>query len=124
VNYRADVQRLVANLHRVTEEAFADTVSEATRSIVEGSEITGAPGQPVDTGNLRASWIPVFASPKEATITSNAVYAPSIEDGVSYAHGGTPLTQRSPVGGFHSLKLTIAGFQRIVDVVVARRRVA
>jgi hypothetical protein len=33
---------------------------------------------------------------------------------VSYAHGGVRLTLRSQVGGFHSLKLTVASWDRIV----------
>lgn len=89
-------------------------VNEVQRSIVEGSEITAAPGQPVDTGNLRASWSTAYESPTVARISTNVEYARPIEDGVG-PHG--PLTLRSAVGGFHSIALTVAGFDRIVESV-------
>lgn len=99
---------------RVTSEVFVNSVSSAKDSITDGSTLTGAPGQPVDTGTLKASWQMVMESPTSAIIGTNLVYAPSIEDGVSYAHGGKPLVKRSEVGGWHSVALTIAGFQRLV----------
>jgi hypothetical protein len=83
-------------------------------SIVEGSPITGAPGQPVDTGNLRASWIRE-TGPTRTTITTNTIYAPQIEDGT---REGRALTLRSKVGGFHSVKLTVAAFNALVANVV------
>ena len=95
-------------------EVFTGVVDETHRSIQLGSEITGAPGQPVDTGNLRASWEKWYDSPTQATIATNVVYAPYIEEGMN-SRGG--FTLRSAVGGFHSVKMTVAGFQRIVDMV-------
>jgi hypothetical protein len=44
---------------------------EAQRSIVEGSELTGAPGQPVDTGFLKGSWSRWYDSPTKQTIGTN-----------------------------------------------------
>jgi hypothetical protein len=102
--------------------AFLRATEEVQRSVVEGSELTGAPGQPVDLGYLKGSFIPDFVSPLRWRLTTNAAYAPSIEDGVSYAHGGTPLTLRSPVGGFHSVKLTKAGWPRIVAQIASEVR--
>lgn len=112
--------RTVVVVGEMLKDTFVGIVEEATRSVVEGSALTGAPGQPVDTGYLKASWQTVFDSPSQATIGTNTVYAPSIEDGVSYAHGGTALTLRSPVGGFHSVALTVAGMDRIKKAVVER----
>lgn len=109
-------------LGTMLQDTFVGIVEEAQRSIVEGSELTGAPGQPVDTGFLKGSWQAVFESPNVAVIGTNAEYAESIEDGLSYAHGGTPMTLRSDVGGFHSVALTVAGFDRIVEAVKARVR--
>ena len=92
-----------------------ECVVEVQRSVVEGSEITGAPGQPVDTGFLKSSWIARFLEAWRWTTTTAAAYAKHIEEAVG-------LTLRSEVGGFHSVKLTIAGWQRIVAACVARVR--
>ncbi len=81
-------------------------------SIVNGSPVTGAPGQPVDTGNLRASWQREIHGPLSQSIATNTVYAPAIEDG---ARGSKALTLRSQTGGFHSVKMTVAAWPRIVD---------
>jgi hypothetical protein len=103
----------------VAKENFAEVIVEAHRSIQSGSEITGAPGQPVQTGALRNSWMFEFLSEFRARITSPILYALPIEDGISRFG---EMTVRSATGGFHSVKLTIAGAQRIVDAVAARRR--
>lgn len=90
----------------------------ALDSVTTGSAITGAPGQPVDTGNLRASW-PAnsrMESPLEALVATNVDYAPAIEEGIG-PHG--PMTLRSPVGGFHSVAITRANWQKVVDHAVS-----
>ncbi len=111
------MRRATLQLEAMTRDVFVGVVGELQRSIVEGSELTGAPGQPVDTGALRASWQTVFDSPTAATIGTNLVYAPAIEDGVG-EHG--PLTLRSPVGGFHSVAHTVTNAGRVVDAVTSR----
>jgi hypothetical protein len=111
-------------------DVFTGMVDEAHRSIQEGSEITGAPGQPVGQtrkehgtihlgGTLKASWQRWFPSPTSAMIATNVIYAPAIEHGVGHWGG---LTLRSSVGGFHSVALTVAAWQRIADYVVERVR--
>lgn len=95
-----------------TRRIVGQAVSLAWRSIVVGSAITGAPGQPVDTGALKASWMIEWAGSWVATITSTLIYAALIEAGIGRFG---PLTLRSRVGGFHSLALTAAGWQRLVD---------
>lgn len=109
----------VSSARRV-KDAFAISITEVRRSVVEGSTLTGAPGQPVDIGTLRGSWTDNKVAPLVWELTSGLVYTKSIEDGVSYAHGGTPLTLRSTVGGFHSVKLTRAGWDKIVAFSVER----
>lgn len=132
MTFSGDLQKFSRKIETLTNDVFVGVVEECERSIVSGSEITSAPGQPVGQygvgynqgavgGFLKGSWQRWFTSPTEAHIATSAVYAPSIEDGVSYAHGGTDMNLRSSVGGFHSVKMTIAGFQRIVDYVVRKQ---
>jgi len=90
---------------------------EVTRSVVRGSELTGAPGQPVDTGFLRSSWIGRTIAPNVRELTTNVAYAPFIEDG---GNDRGRFALRSEVGGFHSVKLTRAGWPAIVEF--ARRK--
>jgi hypothetical protein len=98
-----------------TRAVFLGVAAHLQRSITHGSDLTGAPGQPVQTGNLQRSWGTTFPAEDKAEIVTNVEYAPAIEDGVG-PHG--PLTLRSPVGGFHSVAKTIDGFDRIVDAEV------
>jgi len=102
---------------------FVRTVELLRDSIVDGSPLTGSPGQPVDTGELKNSWHTTLPTPTSAIVGTNVVYAPMIEDGIrdigerrGNATGSTQqrLTLRSEVGGFHSVKLSVAGFDRLV----------
>jgi hypothetical protein len=108
------LRAFAAKAERITRDTFVNTTTEVQRSVVEGSEVTGAPGQPVDLGNLKNSFIPQFTSNTTWETTTVFRYAPSIEDGFSY-QWGVPLTLRSKVGGFHSVKLTRAGWERIIE---------
>lgn len=114
MTFSADIDRFLAKLEQQRRDLFVGVATETLRSIQEGSPLTGAPGQPVDTGHLRASWQLLFEGPTVALIQTNVVYAPGIEDAVG-PHG--PIQLRSQVGGFHSVKMTRAGFQRIVAAV-------
>jgi hypothetical protein len=109
--FREGLKGFTAKVDADNKLIFTGVATAARDSVVEGSAITGAPGQPVDTGYLKASWILSFPSATEAALTTNTVYAPGIEDGVG-PHG--PITLRSAVGGFHSVALTVAGFNNIV----------
>ncbi len=95
-----------------TKNVFVQTAVATKASIVEGSSVTGAPGQPVDTGALRASWQLEFTTPTSATIATNLEYAPIIEDGV---RDGKALTLRSQVGGWGSVRATVLNFDRLVQ---------
>lgn len=117
MSFANDMDRAVANTKARLKALHLGVATEVQRSIQEGSEITGAPGQPVDTGNLRASWQLTFPGEWVAESSTGVEYAPPIEHGVG-PYG--PLTLRSQVGGFHSVALTAAGADRIVDVVAAR----
>ena len=112
-----DLQRFTLKMRGRTGDVFVGVAAAVKDSIVNGSPITGSPGQPVDTGFLKNSWQLVFDSPTLALIETDTVYAPNIEDGI--AASGKQMHLRSAVGGFHSVALTRAGFQRIVNTVVA-----
>lgn len=116
MSFAADLQKFTEKVERRTHDAFVRTTQEVHRSVVEGSELTGAPGQPVDTGNLKSSWRPKFLTRWLWQTTTKVEYAPIIEDNLRGA------TLRSEVGGFHSVALTRAGFQNIVDAVVTEVR--
>ena len=106
-------------------DAFTHSTDEVERSVRNGSEITGAPGQPVDQYELKPSFRAERLGDLVWQITTKVAYAQAIEDGIqpSYVTAkGTQVTPRrmtlrSNVGGFHSVALTRAGWDRIVDVV-------
>lgn len=86
--------------------------NEVVRSIKRGSEITGAPGQPVDTSALLNSWIESRPAPNIWEFSTDLEYAEYIEDG---GNDLGPFTLRSEVGGFHSVKLTEASWKEVVE---------
>ena len=106
--FERKIEKRIKDIHAKTAFAIRDSVKD-------GSAVTGAPGQPVDTGNLKNSWQLAFPSQLLARLTTNVEYAPGIEEGVGPSG---PMTLQSPVGGFHSVKLTRASFQGLVDAVV------
>lgn len=112
MGFGLDVKRFSNKVEERVRRVQERSTQLVYESIVEGSPITGAPGQPVDTGNLKSSWQIVFG-PLRAEITTDVVYAPIIEDGT---REGRALTLRSHVGGFHSVALTRVSWGRIVDV--------
>jgi hypothetical protein len=115
-----DLTKFSVKTGRLTNDVFVGCTEEVHRSIVEGSEITGAPGQPVDRGILKASWTPQFLDANTWQDTTHLAYAPSIEDLISYANGGSPITIRSAVGGGHSVKQTRVSWPRIVEHVTEK----
>ena len=109
MSFSDDLARFMAKTEAKANAVFVNTAVAVKGSVVDGSPVTGAPGQPVDTGTLKASWHLAFQSPTTATVSTNVEYAESIEDN----HRGARL--RSSVGGFHSVRLTVGGFERLVD---------
>lgn len=125
MTFSDDLKRFNVTLERRERFIFTNVVDECFRSIVEGSEITGAPGQPVGQygpgynnhglgGNLKASWQKWYDSKTVANIATNVRYAPYIEQGGN-SRGAFQL--RSAVGGWHSVGLTVSNFDRIVAAV-------
>lgn len=127
MGFADDLRIFAAKVQARNQAVFVNTCAAAKDSIQNGSPVTGAPGQPVDTSNLKASWQLTFDSPSSALISTNVVYAPFIEEGVAPVRSGNVtgttkqrLTLRSPVGGFHSVALTVAGLSRIVETETAK----
>jgi hypothetical protein len=114
MSFAGDLQAFTQKVGRRSKAAFAGSAVAVQESVVDGSPITGAPGQPVDTGNLKASWQIEFTGEWTASVTTGVEYAQAIEAGIG-PHG--PMTLRSEVGGFHSVKLTRAGWPRLVESV-------
>ncbi len=97
-------------------QVFDGVVSLVGESIVVGSGITGAPGQPEDLRD--GDWRRAPEGELVALVSTKDKSARSVEDGISYKHG-TPLKKlKSSMGGFHSVKLTVAAGDRIVQSVV------
>lgn len=82
------------------------------QGVVEGLVLVGSPGQPVDTGALRLSWLLENIGILRWRLTSGLAYATAIEDGVGPSG---PIRLKSPVGGFHSVELVVLGWDRIVE---------
>ena len=115
MSFDSDVGKFVDDTDDAMRRTFVEATVQVRRSIVEGSDLTSAPGQPVDTGALKASFIDEFTGAESWRISTNLAYAPVIEEGVGFI-------QRSPVGGSHSLKMTVSGWERIVQFASDRRR--
>lgn len=118
MSYADDLKRFEILVRGRSTGTVLGVAAAVHESITVGSARTGSPGQPVDTGTLINSWqnVPDLDG-MGATIGTNVVYAPAIEDGIG-PHG--PLTLRSSVGGFHSVKLTVTNADALqADVVRA-----
>lgn len=113
MSFTDDLARFSAKVETKSRAAFVNVCSAAKSSITDGSALTGSPGQPVDTGNLKASWQLTFESPTVGVISTNVAYAEAVEDAVG-PHGPRVYGAKNNIGGSHSVKLTMAGLNRIV----------
>jgi hypothetical protein len=130
MSFKSDLLGFSVKIQRMERDVFVGVTEEVHKSIVDGSPITGAMGQPVGQygpgynegrvgGALRASWTPAFVDRDTWQTTTHLNYAPGIEDGIG-PHG--PIELRSTRGGLHSVKTTRVGFSRIVEYVTAKVR--
>lgn len=116
--------RLAAKYDARAQNVFFEAVHIGSDSVIQGSDVTGSAGQPVADvrgGTLRGSFETKWRSSFAATTSTNILYAPSNEDGVARPGGG-PYELRASVGGRHSVKLTIVGWQNIVAEAMRRVR--
>ncbi|HEY4306559.1 MAG TPA: hypothetical protein VGM82_18935 [Gemmatimonadaceae bacterium] len=116
MGFRDDWARMSRRAMDDVQTVFVNSASHAYESIVNGSPVTGAPGQPVDTGRLRASWQLEFLDANTAKISTKLSYAEAVENkwrGASFKNHGP-----------HSVKLTEAGFAQIVayETALVRRK--
>jgi len=132
-----DLARFTVKLETRSRDVFVGSVGEVKTSITEGSAVTGAPGQPVDSGTLVRSFQETYPEEWVGQVATNVGYALVIEDGQVTDHEvrahtrtsstgtthavsghfrrGRIMRFLSPVGGPHSVKLTRAGWQRVVN---------
>jgi hypothetical protein len=122
MTFKDQTQAFSVKTFRMAKDVFVGCTEVVHESITTGHVVTAAPGQPVQSGALLNSWTPQFIDANTWQDTTHLSYAPSIEDLVSYAHGGTPITIRSAVGGGHSVKMTRVAWSRIVEYVTQRVR--
>lgn len=128
MSFSAEVRVWAEKVHRRAIDVVTEAAVEVQRSVTEGSPLTGAPGQPVDTGQLRTSFIPDRMSDLEWQTTTNLDYAVAVEEGQQPPYttkSGTLVTPRpmefqSAVGGAFSVSLTRAAWPNIVEAVVPR----
>ena len=124
MTFETDIARFVVKTFVKQKLIFFTVANELQGSIKEGSKVTGAPGQPVAQvggGELKNSWQLEFLDLFLATTTTPIIYARAIEEGMN-PRTGDQLTLRSEVGGFHSVKLTRAGYQKLVNKIARQVR--
>jgi len=132
-----DLKLFADKVHRRGRQVFVGSVVAVHESVVEGSPLTGAPGQPVDTGFLKSSWIPAFPGEWLGEVSTNVSYAPVVEAGGDRSlydargvdrpprkqiPGSTNYKGPSVVGGPHSVALTRASWDRIVESEVTKAK--
>ena len=115
MTFQRDILRFTALVRERQIAVHKGVARELRTSVVDGSEVTGAPGQPVQSSNLKTSWQPSFPEKLLWQLITNVIYAPGIEDAVG-PHGEIQL--RSEVGGFHSVKITVANYHTVVAMVM------
>ena len=120
MGFGEDLRLFAAKVEGRARDVFIGTVTAVHGSITEGSIVTAAPGQPVDIGNLLASWQQTFPEDWVGEVATNVVYAPFVEDGFGRAGAQAYGGEREPglPGGSHSVKLTRASWDRIVETEV------
>lgn len=116
-------RQAIVQVGTMLEDTFLMCGALGLESIKYGSTLTGAPGQPVDEGRLLNSWQMEREGKDVIVIGTPEEYAIPIEDGIQAPYtrkDGTqvtpgPIVFRSEVGGAHSVALTVAGFDNIVE---------
>ena len=100
MSFASDIKRFVVKVERRNRAVYVGIANAVHASIVRGSPITGAPGQPVDTGFLLGSW-KLNIGKEQATVATNVAYARVIEDNnrAAYDDKGVKRPKREGPGG-------------------------
>ena len=131
--FEGAIARWLAKVESRKTMLFVNVYNGLRDSIMVGSPLTGAPGQPVDTATLKLSWLLGNRFTASEIDLVNLVgilgtrlsYAPVIEEDnpAFYDPRGEnrelPHVRKSTVGGPHSVKLTHANWDKIVDAALA-----
>lgn len=115
MSFASDMDRFIAKTEKNLDLIRDGVDTEVFTSIVEGSPITGAPGQPFDpdssdenAGKLRDSWT-MEKQAAETVVSTHVDYALDVEENTKGAH----FRNHGP----HSVKMTVAGFNDIVGYI-------
>lgn len=114
MGFADDVAAWAQKAEQRQQQVLAAVVDQVADSIVHGSELTGAPGQPEVTGDLAGSFVK-DVNALEGSVLTEHPGAPAIEHGT---RKGRAMVLHAGQGGFHSIALTRLGYARIVDDVV------
>lgn len=112
MSYDGGINRHREKLPNKFRALFTGVVIEVGNSVRYGSPLTGAPGQPVATGNLLQGWQDEFLGAWLWVLKTNVEYARHVEDNVN----NVVFQNHGP----HSVALTIQGFDAIVNAVAQR----
>lgn len=116
--FASTLQRFATQTVTDARAIHQSVVVEAKRSWVEGSALTGAPPLPIATSNaptvgkLRRGVRISYLNANTAVVVTEVGYAEDVENnprGVTFHEGGP-----------HGLKLTEAGFPRLLEMVARR----
>lgn len=114
MSFAEEVERWAEKARQREEAVFIGVVDAVYESVVNGSSVTGAPGQPQATGDLKGSWEQAIVG-KIGLVVTNHPGAQAIEHGT---RRGRALVLHGTGGGFHSVALTRDNFVPLVAAVV------
>lgn len=123
MSFASDLHRFALKVEERNRAVFVGTTVEVLRSMTEGSEITGAPGQPVDTEALKGDFYANANFPEQWKweTGTNKEYGVVVEYNLPTPSGKKfSEVQVSPVGGTGSRAATQANWDKIVDGEVAK----
>lgn len=101
-----------AKLSEKFRELHSGVTDRVLESIVEGSPVTGSPGQPEDL--RQGQWTRTDEGPLSSVVSTDDPSAPAVEDGISHFNGA-PIELHSNIGGFHSIAATAMHFDKLVE---------